>query len=190
MPTPRGERLLVISRLLPYKRVDVIVSAATRLGIGLDVVGDGFMLPRLRALAGPGVVFHGAVDDATVVELMQSCRAVCIAAEEDFGIVALEAQAAGKPVIAYGRGGAWRTSSRASAACSSTISLRGRDRGDISEADRLDAPPKRSRPASRASPTAPSRSDSAARLARCTQAFTKIPVNLDSRQAPRRRRWI
>jgi glycosyltransferase involved in cell wall biosynthesis len=108
-PRPRGERLLVISRLLPYKRVDLVVRAATRLGIGLDVVGDGPMLGELRRAAGPGVTFHGPVADTTVVELLESCRAVCVAGEDDFGIVAVEAQAAGKPVIAYGHGGALET---------------------------------------------------------------------------------
>lgn len=108
-PTARGERLLVVSRLLPYKHVDLIVRVATRLGVGLDVVGEGPELPRLRELAGPTVAFHGAADDETVVELMEGCRAVCVAAEEDFGLVAVEAQAAGKPVVAYGRGGALET---------------------------------------------------------------------------------
>jgi glycosyltransferase involved in cell wall biosynthesis len=108
-PSPRGERLLVVSRLLPYKHVDLIVRVATRLGIGLDVVGDGPELPRLGELAGPTVTLHGAVDDETVLELMEGCRAVCVAAEEDFGLVAVEAQAAGKPVVAYGRGGALET---------------------------------------------------------------------------------
>lgn len=108
-PTPRGERLLVVSRLLPYKRVDLLVRAATRAGRGLDVVGDGPMLPVLRELAGPTVTVHGGVDDGTVVQLMEGCRAVCVAAEEDFGLVAVESQAAGKPVIAYGRGGSLET---------------------------------------------------------------------------------
>jgi glycosyltransferase involved in cell wall biosynthesis len=108
-PTPRGERLLAISRLLPYKNVDVLVQAATKLSVGLDVVGDGPELRRLQALAGPSVTFHGPLSDPAVVDLMQSARAVCIAAEEDFGLVAVEAQAAGKPVIAYGRGGALET---------------------------------------------------------------------------------
>ena len=108
-PTPRGERLLVVSRLLPYKRVDLVIRAATRLGIGLDVVGEGVHIRRLRRIAGPNVTLHGGVDDAAVAELMHSCRAVCVAAEEDFGIAAVEAQAAGKPVIAYAAGGALET---------------------------------------------------------------------------------
>jgi glycosyltransferase involved in cell wall biosynthesis len=108
-PRPRGERLLVISRLLPYKRVDLVVRAAQQLGIGLDVVGDGPMLNVLRGIAGPDVTFHRAVQDRVVVELLEGCRAVCVAGEEDFGIVAVEAQAAGKPVVAYARGGALET---------------------------------------------------------------------------------
>jgi len=108
-PRPRGDRLLVISRLLPYKRVDLVVSAATRLRIGLDVVGDGPMLNELREIAGAHVTFHRSASAATVAELMEGCRAVCVAGEEDFGIVAVEAQAAGKPVVAYGRGGALET---------------------------------------------------------------------------------
>ena len=104
-PRARGERLLVISRLLPYKHVDLVVSAATRLGIGLDVVGDGPQLGTLRDLAGAGITFHGGLGDRALVELIEQCRAVCVAAEEDFGMVSVEAQAAGKPVIAYGRGG-------------------------------------------------------------------------------------
>jgi glycosyltransferase involved in cell wall biosynthesis len=108
-PRPRGDRLLVISRLLPYKRVDLVVVAAARLRIGLDVVGDGPMLRELREIAGKHVTFHRSPSDATVTELMEGCRAVCVAGEEDFGIVAVEAQAAGKPVVAYGRGGALET---------------------------------------------------------------------------------
>ena len=108
-PQPRGERLLVISRLLPYKRVDLVVGAARRLGLGLDVVGDGPLLAELRSEAGSGTTFHGAAPDETVTQLLGSCSAVCVAGEEDFGIVAVEAQAAGKPVVAYGRGGARET---------------------------------------------------------------------------------
>jgi glycosyltransferase involved in cell wall biosynthesis len=108
-PSARGERLLVISRLLPYKRVDLVVAAARELGRGLDVVGDGPLINDLRVAAGPDTIFHGAASDATINGLLESCSAVCVAGEEDFGIVAVEAQAAGKPVVAYGRGGACET---------------------------------------------------------------------------------
>ena len=108
-PHPRGERLLVISRLLPYKHVDLIVSAAKQLGLGLDIVGDGPLLDELRRDAGLGVVFHGAASEETVARLLEGCLVVCVAGEEDFGMVAVEAQAAGKPVVAYSRGGARET---------------------------------------------------------------------------------
>ena len=108
-PTPRGERLLVVSRLLPYKRVDTIVDAATRAGIGLDVVGTGPTLEELRRIAGPTVAFHGRIADHEVSELMEGCRALCVPGREDFGICAVEANAAGKPVVALAAGGALET---------------------------------------------------------------------------------
>jgi glycosyltransferase involved in cell wall biosynthesis len=108
-PTARGERLLVISRLLPYKRVDLVVAAARELGRGLDVVGEGPVIDELRGEAGADTIFHGAATDATINHLLQTCSAVCVAGEEDFGIVAVEAQGAGKPVVAFGRGGACET---------------------------------------------------------------------------------
>jgi glycosyltransferase involved in cell wall biosynthesis len=107
--TPRGERLLVVSRLLPYKRVDLVVDAARKLGLGLDVVGDGPQLQDLRRRAAADTTFHGAVAGDALTQLLEGCSAVCVAGEEDFGIVAVEAQAAGKPVVAYGRGGARET---------------------------------------------------------------------------------
>jgi glycosyltransferase involved in cell wall biosynthesis len=108
-PRPRGERLLVISRLLPYKRVDLVVSAAKQLGLALDVVGDGPLLEDLRREGGAQTVFHGAASEQTVTALLEGCSLVCVAGEEDFGMVAVEAQAAGKPVVAYGRGGSRET---------------------------------------------------------------------------------
>jgi glycosyltransferase involved in cell wall biosynthesis len=108
-PAPRGQRLLVVSRLLPYKRVDIIVRAATKASIGLDVVGTGPALEDLRRLAGPSVTFHGRLDDGAVTELMEGARAFCLPGEEDFGITPVEAHAAGKPVIAFVGGGAQET---------------------------------------------------------------------------------
>lgn len=108
-PRPRGERLLVVSRLLPYKRVDLAVDAATRSGIGLDVVGAGPSLEDLRRRAGPSVTFHGRLEDRAVTELIEGCRALCFPGEEDFGITPVEAQAAGKPVVAFAAGGALET---------------------------------------------------------------------------------
>ncbi len=109
VPRPRGERLLVVSRLLPYKRVDLAVGAASQMGLGLDVVGTGPALSQLRSIAGPSVTFHGRTDDQAVVEMMESCRALVLAGAEDFGIAAVEAQAAGKPVVAFASGGALET---------------------------------------------------------------------------------
>jgi glycosyltransferase involved in cell wall biosynthesis len=108
-PSERGERLLVVSRLLPYKRVDTIVDTATRAGIGLDVVGTGPALDDLRRRAGPTVTFHGRLPDADVTCLMEGCRAFCLPGSEDFGITPVEANAAGKPVVALAAGGALET---------------------------------------------------------------------------------
>ena len=97
---------LVVSALAPYKRVDLAVAAAARLGRRLLVVGQGTEEPRLRAMAGPGVTFLGWRSDAEVAELYARCRAVLFPSVEDFGIVPLEAAAAGRPTIALARGGA------------------------------------------------------------------------------------
>jgi glycosyltransferase involved in cell wall biosynthesis len=108
-PSERGERLLVVSRLLPYKRVDVIVDAASRAGIGLDVVGTGPAFEDLRRRAGPTVVFHGNLPDDDITKIMEGCRAFCLPGKEDFGITPVEANAAGKPVVALAAGGALET---------------------------------------------------------------------------------
>jgi glycosyltransferase involved in cell wall biosynthesis len=108
-PKPRGERLLVVSRLLPYKHVDAIVDTATSAGIGLDVVGTGPALDDLRRRAGHTVEFHGRLTDHEVVTMIEGCRALCLPGKEDFGITPIEANAAGKPVIALAAGGALET---------------------------------------------------------------------------------
>ena len=83
--------------------------AASRLGLPLRIIGRGPDEARLRRLAGPGVAFLGRVSDAERVGLLQRCAAVIVAGREDFGMVALEAQAAGRPVLAYGAGGSLET---------------------------------------------------------------------------------
>jgi glycosyltransferase involved in cell wall biosynthesis len=100
---------LVVSALVPYKRVDLAVAAAGRLGRRLLVVGTGPEETRLRALAGPTVSFLGWRPDAEVAELYARCRAVLFPSVEDYGIVPLEAAAAGRPTIALARGGALET---------------------------------------------------------------------------------
>jgi len=100
---------LVVSALVPYKRVDLAVAAAGRLGRRLVVVGTGPEERRLRASAGAAVQFLGWRSDAEVADLYARCRAVLFPAVEDFGIVPLEAAAAGRPTIALGRGGALET---------------------------------------------------------------------------------
>jgi glycosyltransferase involved in cell wall biosynthesis len=100
---------LVVSRLIPYKRIDLAVQAATRLGVRLLVGGKGRDLDRLRALAGPTVEFLGYVPDDQLPDLMARCKAFIFPGLEDFGITPVQAQAAGRPVIAFGGGGALDT---------------------------------------------------------------------------------
>lgn len=100
---------LVVSRLIPYKRIDLAVRAATALNIPLKIAGRGRDERRLRSLAGPKVEFLGYVDDIELPELIAHCRALLFPGLEDFGIVPVQAQAAGRPVLAFAGGGALDT---------------------------------------------------------------------------------
>lgn len=104
-----GDYFLVVSALVPYKRVDIAVAACVKLGLKLIVVGDGSELPQLREHAGNKVEFLGFQDSDDLCELYRNATALIHPAEEDFGIAPVEAQAAGRPVIAYNRGGAKET---------------------------------------------------------------------------------
>ncbi len=100
---------LIVSALVPYKRVDLAVSAFSDLSQELLIVGDGPELSRLKKIASKNVSFIECANDKEVAEYMKKCRALIFPGEEDFGIVSLEAQACGKPVIAFGKGGVLET---------------------------------------------------------------------------------
>lgn len=100
---------ITVARLVPHKRIDLIVQAFNLLGLPLTVVGNGPWLARLRAVAAPNVSFMPAATDAAVTSLLGRARAFVYAAVEEFGIAVVEAQAAGCPVIAYGRAGVLET---------------------------------------------------------------------------------
>lgn len=104
-----GDYFLVVSRLNSYKRIDVAVEAFRRLGRPLKVVGAGPRLKALKAQAPANVEFLGRVSEERLAELYASCRALIVCAEEDYGLTALEAQASGRPVVAYGEGGVLET---------------------------------------------------------------------------------
>jgi glycosyltransferase involved in cell wall biosynthesis len=105
----KGDYFLFVSRLVQYKRADLVVAAFTRLNLPLVVVGEGPEQARLKALAGPSVEFVGYRDNEELASLMAGARALIFAAQEDFGIVPVEAQASATPVIAFGQGGATET---------------------------------------------------------------------------------
>lgn len=108
-PDRRREQALVVSALVPYKRVDVAIAACQRIGLPLRVVGQGPEEARLRAMSGPDVTFLGALSDEQVRAEYRTAAMVLLPGEEDFGIVPVEAQACGTPVVALGRGGATET---------------------------------------------------------------------------------
>lgn len=104
-PTAREDFFLLAGRLVPYKEPAVAVHAARQAGVRLVVAGEGRSRGEVEAAAGPGVEVLGAVDDATLLELLRRCRALVFPGCEDFGIVPVEAMACGTPVIARGIGG-------------------------------------------------------------------------------------
>ena len=100
---------LIASRLIPYKRIDLAIEAFNRIRRPLWIAGDGRDADRLRVMAGPTIRFLGRVPDADLPGLMARCKAFVFPGYEDFGIAPVEAQAAGRPVIAFGAGGALDT---------------------------------------------------------------------------------
>jgi glycosyltransferase involved in cell wall biosynthesis len=97
---------LVVNRLVPYKRVDLAINAFNELGYPLYVVGTGSEEGKLKGLAKNNIKFFGQVNDKKLAELYSGAKALIMPQEEDFGIVAVEAQSFGVPVIAYKKGGA------------------------------------------------------------------------------------
>ena len=106
---PLQPKFLVVSALVPYKRVDLAMMAARRAGVGLTVVGGGPERANLEQFTGDGVELVGWRSDEDIRELYRSSVAAILPGEEDFGIVPVEAQACGRPVVALGRGGALDT---------------------------------------------------------------------------------
>jgi glycosyltransferase involved in cell wall biosynthesis len=108
-PGEAGGSYLVLSELMRHKRIDIAVQAFNRLKLPLIVAGDGPDARRLRRMAGPTVRFAGRVSDEEAARLFASCRALVVPSVEEFGIVAVEAQAAGRPVLAIEAGGTCET---------------------------------------------------------------------------------
>ncbi|MGZ9586218.1 glycosyltransferase [Paenibacillus marinisediminis] len=100
---------LIVSRLIPYKRIDLIIEAFNQLKWPLVIIGDGYDRKRLESLAGSTITFMGYQSDEVIAQYYSRCRAFILGGEEDFGITPLEAQASGRPVLAYGKGGALET---------------------------------------------------------------------------------
>jgi len=105
----RAEYFLMVSRLKEYKNIEMAILAFNQLGLNLKIVGEGNYASHLKKLAGPNINFLGWVDEKTLLNNYQRCRALIVSGEEDFGLAGLEAQACGRPVIAFKKGGACET---------------------------------------------------------------------------------
>ncbi|MBX5442390.1 MAG: glycosyltransferase [Solirubrobacteraceae bacterium] len=108
-PGPVADYYVVLSELMPHKRIHLAVEAFNRLRLPLIVIGNGPDARRLRRMAGPTITFTGRVSDERAAELLSAARALIVTATEEFGIAAVEAQAAGRPVIALAEGGVRET---------------------------------------------------------------------------------
>jgi len=104
-----GDYFLIVSRLKPYKRLDIAVEAFNKLGHKLVVVGEGSEYGRLKRCAGPNIEFTGRLADDQLRKYYRNCKALVFPGLEDFGIAPVEAQACGRPVIAFGKGGCRET---------------------------------------------------------------------------------
>jgi len=104
-----GDYYLVVSRLKPYKRIDLVVNAFNQLKKPLKIVGSGDFEQKLKSMAGKNVQFLGNINDKELAEVYSKSKALIFPGEEDFGLVPVEAMASGRPVIAYGKGGALET---------------------------------------------------------------------------------
>jgi glycosyltransferase involved in cell wall biosynthesis len=117
---PREDRYLCVSALVPYKRIDLAISACNRLGRRLVIIGEGPEYGRLARMAGPCVELVGWRSNEEIRDHLRRSRALLFPGQEDFGIVPLEAQACQTPVIAFDRGGATETILRAAESCPGT----------------------------------------------------------------------
>jgi glycosyltransferase involved in cell wall biosynthesis len=106
---PPDSHFLIVSALVPYKRLDLAIAACERVGMPLRIVGDGPDREMLQRQAGAHVSFLGRLTDEEIRDQYRQARAILLPGEEDFGIVPVEAQACGRPVVALARGGALET---------------------------------------------------------------------------------
>jgi glycosyltransferase involved in cell wall biosynthesis len=100
---------LAVGRLVSYKRTDILIDACRKLGRKLVIVGDGPEMKRLKKNSAKNIEFLGEIDESQLQNVYARCRALLFAADEDFGMVPLEAQSYGRPVIAFGKGGSLET---------------------------------------------------------------------------------
>jgi len=105
----KGDYFLIVSRLVPYKKIDLVIQAFNQLKMPLKIIGTGTEENRLKEMAKGNIEFLGQLTDQELLSYYQNCRALVFPQQEDFGLVPLEAQACGRPVIAFAGGGALET---------------------------------------------------------------------------------